>query len=115
MSPQVCKDSQSEKDDFVKIPSADAVVDKSPMAHLQSVVASEHHTKKFQAKRRPVEQAQPVKGGEEQESGGEGGGRGSQRPHGVTGKVMTQIIILRIAAKNAGKQNSFMHPATCVP
>ena len=115
MSPQVCKDSQSEKDDFVKVPSADAVVDKCPMAHLQSVVASEYHAKKSQAKRRPVEQAQPVKGGEEQKSGGEGPGRDSQRPHGVTGEVMTQIIIPRIAAKNAWKHNSFMHPATRVP
>ena len=42
------------------------------MAHLQSVVASEYRAKKSQAKRGSVEQAQPVKGGEEQKSEGEG-------------------------------------------
>ena len=92
MSPQVCKDSQSEKDDFVKIPSADAVVDKCPMAHLQSVVASEFFAKKSQAKRRPVEQAQPVKGGEEQKSGGEGRGRDSQRCDIAIVLISSQIL-----------------------
>jgi hypothetical protein len=56
VSPKIHNDSQSKEDDFVKVTSPEAVLDKVPMAHLQNVVAPEYHAQKPQANRRLVEQ-----------------------------------------------------------